>query len=204
MMVTVAGFKGGCGKTTTAVHIASYLAQKGTALLVDGDPNRSATSWAKRGQLPCKVVDIMAAPKYSRDYEHIVVDTAARTGGDDLEALADGCDVLILPTTPSALDIDAMLQTVDALEKLGSDSYRVLLTMTRPKPVKTAELARDALSGLPMFEQDIRRLIAYEKASLEGVPVYEVKDRMAKIAWREYKAVGDELTEAFNNIDTGA
>lgn len=198
MMITVAGFKGGCGKTTSAVHIASYFSELGSSLLVDGDPNRSATGWARRGQLPCKVVDIMAAPKYSRDFDHVVIDTAARTGGDDLEALADSCDLLVLPTTPAALDIDAMLQTVEALEKLGSDRYRILLTMTRPKPVKTAELAREALSGLPLFKQDIRRLIAYEKASLEGVPVYATKDRMAKIAWKEYRAVCEEFIEENN------
>ncbi|MEG4301816.1 ParA family protein [Microcoleus sp. D3_18a_C4] len=45
------------GKTTTAVHLAAYLAAKGDAILIDGDPNRSATGWAKRGQLPFEVVD---------------------------------------------------------------------------------------------------------------------------------------------------
>ena len=194
MLITVAGFKGGVAKTTTAVHLACYFSQKGDTLLVDGDPNRSATGWSKRGELPFKVVDLMAAALHSPKYEHIIIDTAARPDKEELEALADGCNMLVLPTTPDALAIDALLQTVDVLQTLGSDRYRVLLTMVHPKPVKMAEKARVALSELPLFKRNIRRLICYEKASLQGIPVYEVKgDRMARVAWGDYLAVGKEI-----------
>jgi chromosome partitioning protein len=193
LLITVAGFKGGVGKTTSAVHLACYFSKKGDTLLVDGDPNRSATGWNKRGQLPFKVVDLMQAALYSPRYEHIIIDTAARPNRNELEALADGCNLLVLPTTPDALAIDALLQTVDLLQDLGSERYRILLTMVHPKPVKMAAQARAALLELPMFKKDIRRLICYEKASLEGVPVYEVKDRMAKSAWQDYLAVGKEI-----------
>lgn len=193
MLITVAGFKGGVGKTTTAVHLACYFSKLGNTLLVDGDPNRSATGWSKRGSLPFKVVDLMQAALHSPKYEHIIIDTAARPEKDELEALADGCNLLVLPTTPDALAIDALMQTVDVLQTLGSDRYRILLTMVHPKPVKMAQMARAALSELPLFKAEIRRLLAYEKASLQGVPVYGIKDRMAKIAWSDYEAIGHEI-----------
>ncbi len=199
MLVTVAGFKGGVGKTTTAVHLACYFSQQGNTLLVDGDPNRSATGWSKRGAFPFKVVDLMQAALYSPQYEHIVIDTAARPDRGELEALADGCHLLVLPTTPDALAIDALLQTVDLLHEIESDRYRILLTMVHPKPVKMAQQAREALSKFPLFHSEIRRLIAYEKASLQGVPVYEVKDRMAKVAWKDYQTVGKEIYEPFQD-----
>ena len=66
--------------------------------------------------------------------------------------------------------------------------------MVHPKPVKMAQQARAALAEVPLFDAEIRRLIAYEKASLMGVPVYKVKDRMAKIAWNDYERVGKEIT----------
>jgi chromosome partitioning protein len=193
VIITLASFKGGVAKTTSAIHLACYFSKYGSTLLIDGDPNRSATGWCKRGALPFKVVDLMQAPMHSRNYEHVVIDTAARPNREDLEALADGCNLLILPTTPEALAMDALLQTVDALEALGSSRYRILLTIIPPAPRQTGQQARDALNGLPLFQQGIRRFAAYEKAALEGKPVYEVKDRNHMIAWREYQDIGKEI-----------
>jgi chromosome partitioning protein len=46
-----------------------------------------------------------------------------------LQALVEGCDQLIIPTTPDALALDALMLTVRALTTLGADRYRVLITM---------------------------------------------------------------------------
>jgi chromosome partitioning protein len=48
MIITIASFKGGVAKTTTAVHLAAYLQDRSPTLLIDGDPNRSATGWSRR------------------------------------------------------------------------------------------------------------------------------------------------------------
>ncbi len=192
MLVTCASAKGGVGKTTSAIHIAALLAQNDCTLLIDGDPNHSALKWAKRGELPFQVVDLMAASRYTRNYEHIVFDTPARPKQDDLEALVDGCDLLIIPTTPDILSIDATLETVDLLNSLKCDRYRILLTIIPPSR-KTGEQAREALIDFPLFKQSIRQYAAYEKAALEGVIVHQVKDRNARIAWSDFKALGKEL-----------
>jgi chromosome partitioning protein len=48
-IITITGYKGGVGKSTTAVHIAEFLSKHGNVILVDGDPNRTAIDWHKRG-----------------------------------------------------------------------------------------------------------------------------------------------------------
>jgi chromosome partitioning protein len=59
---------------------------------------------------------------------------------------------------------------------------------------KMTALAREALSHLPLLNREIRHYAAYDKAALEGCPVYEVRDdRNAKIAWTDYAAVAQEL-----------
>jgi chromosome partitioning protein len=197
MIITVASFKGGVGKTTTAVHLATFLNDTAPALLIDGDPNRSATGWSRRGNLPFKVVDERQAARFAKDYANIVIDTQARPSREDLEALADGCDLLIIPTTPDALSLDALTLTVDMLKELGTKRYRILLTMIPPKPSRDGDEARLMLSeaGLPLFESGIRRLSAFQKAALLGVPVSSVKgDPRSANAWEDYQKVGGELS----------
>lgn len=194
MIITVASFKGGVGKTTTAIHLAAYFQLKAPSLLIDGDPNRSATGWTKRGELPFKVIDERQAARFSREFEHIVIDTEARPDEDDLKALAEGCDVLIIPTTPDAMAIDALIQTVAALEKIGG-RYRILLTIVPPKPSKDGEDARELMKerSLPLFEADVPRLAAFQKAALRGLPVSRISDPRADTAWSAYFRVGKEI-----------
>ncbi|GJG89837.1 chromosome partitioning protein ParA [Gemmatimonadetes bacterium T265] len=208
MIVTVASYKGGVGKTTSAVHLAAYLQQRAPTLLVDGDPNRSATGWARRGALPFKVVDERQAARYARDFEHVVIDTEARPDEEDLRALVGGCDLLVIPTTPDALALDALMLTVTALRGLGAVNYRILLTVIPPRPSRDGDEARAMLlqSGLPVFAGGIRRLAAFQKAALSGVPVHTVSDPRAAEAWADYCAIGTQLGGTAGSVaisDTG-
>jgi chromosome partitioning protein len=199
MIITTASFKGGVAKTTTAIHIASYLQTKGQTLLIDGDPNRSATRWAERGLerggLPFKVVGVNQSAKYSKGCEHFVIDTEARAEEEELKEIADGCDLLILPTTPDTLSLDALIQTIELLKALGTDNYKVLLTRVPPPPRKEGEEAREFLqdAGFSIFEGKIREAVAFQKAANDGVLVNQVNDRKSKIAWNDYCAIGMEV-----------
>jgi chromosome partitioning protein len=195
MIITVASFKGGVGKTTTAIHLAAYMQKKAPTLLVDGDPNRSCIAWSKKGLLPFHVVDERQAVKSVRDFTHVVIDTQARPADEDLETLIAGCDMLVIPTTPDALSLGALLQMLVALKKFQGEAYKILLTVTPPPPSRDADEAREQLSdaGLPLFKGQIRRYAAYKKAALEGLIVEQTHDPKARIAWQDYLSVGKEI-----------
>jgi len=200
MIVTIASFKGGVGKTTTAVHLAACLQRRSATLLLDGDANRSASAWAQRGSFPFKVVDERQAAKCARDYEHIVIDTEARPEIDDLRELVKGCDLLVIPTTPDALSLDALLLTIEELKSLGADQYKVLLTIVPPRPNHDCEDAALMFNqaGIPMFRTVIRRLVAFQKAASSGVLVHAAKDSRAADAWADYVSIDAELFEYWN------
>ena len=193
MVICVASFKGGVGKTTTAIHLAHFFQEQAPTLVLDGDPNRSCLRWAGHGRLTFTVVDERQAAMHIRNYEHVIVDTQARPGEDDVKALAGSCDLLVLPTTPESLSLQALELTLEALYRLNAGNYRVLLTMIPPRPNRDGEEARAYLQSLniPLFRAGIRRVIAFSRAALEGTTVQNI-DR-TNLGWTDYTEVGEEI-----------
>lgn len=105
-------------------------------------------------------------------------------------------DLLVLPTTPDALALEALLSTLEALRGSGA-RFRVLLTLVPPPPSRDGEEARSLLEahGVPVFQTQVRRAAAFPKAALLGVPVYAVRDSRARLAWEDYRKVGEEILE---------
>lgn len=196
-IITVTGYKGGIGKSTTAFHLATYFSEQGKTVLVDGDPNRTAIKWAERlqnGQLDFTVADQRQAMKIVNGTDYVVIDTPARPDSDDLKELAKGCELLILPTTPDIVSLEPMLDTARELE---GANYRALLTVVPPRPSKEGEVMQNDLreAGIPVFTVMIRRTVGFAKAALVGKPIRDLDDIRAQGAWGDYRALGNEVVE---------
>jgi chromosome partitioning protein len=192
MLVSIASFKGGVGKTTTAVHLSAYFQKKAQTVLVDGDPNRSALAWSKRGNFPFQVIDENELAERAGEFNNIIIDTPARPTAEELKTLSAESDLLLIPTKPDALSLDALLKIVTSLQSFDAQNYKVLLTLVPPR----SNAARDAKAMLdeikvPYCKTEIQRRAICERAALQGKTVDNLRDGQA--AWEEFTTLGKEI-----------
>jgi chromosome partitioning protein len=198
-IIAVTGYKGGVGKTITAIHVARYLSEKGTVLLIDSDPNRSVEKWAARADSPpaFKVKNEKSAPAHIAGNDYLVLDTPARPDSNELREISQEAHLTILPCIPDAISLDPMLQMFNDLAP--GAIYRVLISIAPPRPSKSAEDLRQVLQAnqIQTFRGLIRRSASVVKAIDSGVTTAEMKGRDHQ-PWQDYKTVGKEIVEVIN------
>jgi len=133
-VLAIVSQKGGVGKSTLAVHLATEATVQGQrVLLLDLDPQGSAMEWAsRRGDVPPDVSGANPASvgkeierARSEGYDLVVVDTAPHADHAALQA-ARSADLVAIPCRPSTFDIAAISATLD-LCKLANKQATVVI-----------------------------------------------------------------------------
>lgn len=198
MIVAFAGQKGGSGKTSTALAVASEWQRRGReVLVVDTDPQGSARTWGSvAGEHGVKAPTVIAMgaglhqegqlPKLARNFDVVVVDCPPRH--DELQrSVFVVADMVVLPCGPSAVDVWALTESIDLVKKAQSLRPEllgfVLITRKAPRTV-IGEGARTALGecGLPVFKTELGYRITYQEAPAAGMgpTTYDAKGAAAK------------------------
>lgn len=206
----VVNTKGGVGKTTHACHLATYLAKLGPALLIDGDEQESAATWAAwrrensaLASLPSPTTVRLRGKAIfdegrmlSNNFHNTVVDA----GGRDAPGLRNSlvlAQLAIVPVGASDLDSAAMTDLLEVAElaKDYNPELRVKVVLTRLDPrTKDAAKMLEYLQEMKMevLHARVAERVAFRRAMGEGSTVDEMGKDPSAIA--EMVAFYDEVT----------
>lgn len=178
-VISVFNQKGGVGKTTIAIHLASALGLE----LIDADPQGSATAWAEAGLLPVSVRQPEDVVAYIRAAKADLVVDMPPAVSDLTARLLLLSDLVLIPVTASALDIAA---TADALRLLDeARQARPIKALLVPNRVDRRTGSGQVLEGeLVGFGEPVAPAIGYRTA---------FADAAAAGVWVEKGAAGAEV-----------
>lgn len=199
--IAVISQKGGSGKTTTVINLAVAAQQDGLAVLVvDLDPQASATAWFKtrsdkslivQPTHPAGLDDLLeAAARQGVDW--VIIDTAAQTDSNAAQAV-EVADLVLVTCRPSVMDLRAIPNSI-RLCRLRDTTPHVVLTQMESQGTLQDE-ARASLTklGVDVVAGGLGRRAAYHHSIIDGraVPEYEPSGKAA----REVRALYGEVSQ---------
>lgn len=225
--IVFANPKGGAGKSTSAVILATQLAlAKATVTIIDADRNKAILSWSQRGKMPGGITVLQATSEETILDE---IDSAASKTGFvlvDLEGTASmmvglaisSADLVIIPVQGSMLDAEQAVKAANAVRHQARAArrdipYFVLWTRTNPliKPREFRAIEQQVIENkIPRFTKHLHERIPFKSlfsfgGSLETLDPGDVPniDQAIKNA-REYAAeVVAALRPAMKEVANG-
>ena len=174
--------KGGVGKTTIAIHLATAFQSSGReTLVVDLDPQASAAEWkdARESERPYVIAVPSSRLKKTLDTAReneadvVVLDTAPHSEGTALEA-ARASDLILVPCQPSIMDLRAMRKTADLLMHLKKPTFAILNEVAAQGTVADeAARAITAQFGMPVCPVRLAQRVAFNRCLLTGQTAQE-------------------------------
>ncbi|PZO79046.1 MAG: chromosome partitioning protein ParA [Sphingomonas hengshuiensis] len=180
--IAIISQKGGAGKTTLALHLAAAAQASGrVALVVDTDPQATASQWAAwRGDAPPEVIDsppprlaAKIAAAREQGAEVIVIDTPPHADSA-ARAAVEAADLVLIPCRPSAFDLSAIQTSAKLVQLLRRPAF-VVFTAGPPNAPRIYQEAGELVDsfGTPPCPVLLPDRAAYRHASAEGRTVME-------------------------------
>jgi chromosome partitioning protein len=209
--IVVLNPKGGSGKTTLAINLAAYFAARGdSTLLIDRDPQGSATRWLRKRKPPQAVINHIATfendarttrawqMRVPEGTQKIVVDSPAAVEARNLLELTRDAQKVIVPVLPSDIDIHAASRCIADLllvAKIKRVENRIGVIANRVK--KNTLMYQSLMKFLEKLEipviATIRDSQNYVRAAELGTGIHEMKTYVVKEDRAQWESLLDWL-----------
>lgn len=190
--------KGGAGKTTAALLLATEIARSTKVSVIDADPNHPIKAWAEGGNTPGNMnIDATAdeeniierIEEAAEKTPFVVVDLEGTAAKIVLLAVSQA-DLVIIPTQGSQLDAEQAgraIRVVRQQEKMSGRKtpFAVLLTRTSPI-IRTRTMGHIQASltqaGIPVFDTQLNEREAFRAMFSFKQPLEQLdRDEVANI-----------------------
>ena len=169
--------KGGVGKTTLAIHLAAAFAAEGkSTLLLDLDPQASATEWRDHRQAegpavlsiqPSRLTKVLEEAR-GIDTDIVILDTAPHSESTALEA-ARVADLVLVPCQPTIMDLRAIAKTIALLQLVKKPPFAILNSVPHQGAVvEEAAMSITEAYGIAVAPVRIGDRVAYSRCMIAG------------------------------------
>ena len=181
-VIAVVSQKGGSGKTTLAVHLASSAVHaKMPACVVDTDPQATAAAWSDwRGDfLPVVVTSPPARlgktiENAKKEVEVVVIDTPPHAEAAMREAIK-AADIVLIPSRPRAFDLHALEAVADLISYADKPAFVVLNAVPARATKQVAEATEAAKAlGLKTCPVTFGERADFHRSSAKGEVAAEI------------------------------
>lgn len=196
MIIVLGSQKGGVGKSTLAVSIASFLMSLNKrVLIVDADDQKSVLTWYNNRPESLPHIPVTGASgnikamlkEHASSYDYVIADCAGRDSAEMRSGLM-AADVFISPLRPSQMDLDVVPHTcsVFTAAKDFNESVRgyLVLNMTPTNMfVNEGNEAAKVLEDFPEMNLAQARICdrkAHRDAWAESMTIFETDNVKAK------------------------
>lgn len=206
MIVSILNQKGGVGKTTLAVHLATALARRGLrVLLVDADPQGSALDWSA-SRIDDPLFPVIGLPKPSlhrevpilaTDYGAVVIDGPPRVYEVARSAIL-ASDVVLIPVQPSPYDVWAAKEIVDLVAEAATFNETLKSVFVINRKIVNTAIGRDVTEALaeyrlPILAAQVCQRVSFAESAAQGQTVLETDPQ--SLASQEIEALVTEVIE---------
>ena len=193
--------KGGVSKTTTAVHLATWLKDKGySVVFLNASFQTGVHTWLESLDIPFqqetdidRLADLAEAETQS---DYVIIDVPGVS--EIVRPIFDYCNQALIPVQPTALslkDAIAMINMVNRKQRIRKDlKVDFFLSMIDSRS-NSARDAEDYFSShqIKLLKTRIRRLKIIEDTPLFKSTVFNLSERNAKSASQDYQQLFTEF-----------